>query len=396
MKCPFCGRDTQERICPGCGQRLEGFYALSAMAVRLYNEGLAFAREFRLEHAREKLELAIQYDASLVAAHNLLGLIYDQVGEIGLAAAQWEVSAGLDPEPSSNPGVEYLRRVRRSAAAEQMREGIRHYNQALIQLGTDQQDSGLLHLKKAVQQNSHLVKARELLAVYFMSQKDLIRAQQMLESIAAINPEEPELPHLQRLLTEVRSEASRLRTPGYVEDNAVELAMPGAEAEELGEAGAAGQIMGQRRSLMTALRQNQTLTQMLLFIAGIAIGLLFMRFLILPQQTLDMRHQVTDLEYRMNLLQEERDSTSASLEDIQKELAALTASYSGLREEYADYSANTSALLRAVSYYQQGNRALIREELGKVRTDILTVEQRVIYDWLNTSLQQNTAQNGGR
>ena len=194
-----------------------------------------------------------------------------------------------------------------------------------------------------------------------MSQKDLIRAQQMLETIAAINTEEPELPHLQRLLTEVRSEASRLRTPGYVEDNAVELAMPGAEAEELGEAGAAGQIMGQRRSLMTALRQNQTLTQMLLFIAGIAIGLLFMRFLILPQQTLDMRHQVTDLEYRMNLLQEERDSTSASLEDIQKELAALTASYSGLREEYADYSANTSALLRAVSYYQQGNRALIRQ-----------------------------------
>ena len=50
--------------------------------------------------------------------------------------------------------------------------------------------------------------------------------------------------------------------------------------------------------------------------------------------------------------------------------------------------------MRAVAQYQAGNGALMKEELSAVQPDGLTVEQRVVYVWLDSLDESLETENG--
>lgn len=60
-------------------------------------------------------------------------------------------------------------------------------------------DTALLHLKKAVAQSEHYVRARNLLALCYMEQRQFPRAAQLLRESEQLDREDPMLPYLRQL-----------------------------------------------------------------------------------------------------------------------------------------------------------------------------------------------------
>ena len=88
--------------------------------------GMSYMQRGDLEGAREKLERALQQDASLPAAHAALGILYERVGDSRRAQEHLQRATRLapdDPNMLNNYGGFLCRRG-------EYREGIRHFELA--------------------------------------------------------------------------------------------------------------------------------------------------------------------------------------------------------------------------------------------------------------------------
>lgn len=379
MKCPICGRESLERTCSGCGRSLEAAYALAKVSGRFYNEGLSYAKEHSLEHARIALKKAIVYNPGNIQARNLLGLVYMETGEAGLAVREWLQSTAREPEGAINPAVDYLKRISKNfGRAAQIKEAVRLYNQALELLKKGQMDTALLHLKKAVAQSERYVRARNLLALCYMEQRQFPRAAQLLRESEQLDREDPMIPYLRQLYRTSKEEWEGSREGREAEE---EERARQEEPEEIPDEGKP-LISGNspKRSVRTLLRQNASVTQFLLFALGMAVGLMFMGFLIMPAQMSVLQRERSDLAAQ--------NSEDGSLIDLQKQLASLGENYGALQSEYTAYQNNLSALLRAVEYYHQQDIDGIRNELSKVRSEKLSNDQQLVYDWLESYVSE--------
>lgn len=366
MRCPVCGTISLGRRCSGCGISLESKYALTKISGRLYNEGLEYAREGQLEHARQFLRKAVRYNPDNISARNVLGLVYMETGEIGDAVREWTKSAELDPEAATNPAVDYLKRVSRTMGrAAQLKEAVRLYNQALELLRDGHMDTALLHLKKAVAQSENFVRGKELLALCYMRQGQYFKAAQMLNEAEAVDREDPMLPRLKQLYREVSVQEHPEKK----------------EEAETAPVSLTGKT--HKRSVRSYLGQNASMTQFLLFAFGLTVGILLMNFLVTPDQMASLRQECNVLNQQLSQYQEAQKEEDTRLEDLQTQLTFAAQENHDLRDEYKAYQTNASALLRAAEYYHQGDGENMREELAKVDPQTLTNEQRLVYDWLN-------------
>ena len=66
-------------------------------AVKLYNEGLNFAKQERYAEAIQPILKAVEIDPDYVNAHNLLGKIYIQDGDVKRAREYWLQALKIDP-----------------------------------------------------------------------------------------------------------------------------------------------------------------------------------------------------------------------------------------------------------------------------------------------------------
>ena len=380
MKCPVCGQISLERHCAGCGRSLEGAYALAKASGRFYNEGLQYAREHRLEHARQSLKKAIRYNPENLPARNLLGLVYMETGEIGMAVAEWTRSVEIEPELVVNPAVEYLKKASRTVGRPaQMKEAVRLYNQALDLLKDEQMDTAMLHLKKAVAQSENYVRARELLALCYMKTNQYSRAVQLLREVERIDREDPQLPHMRWLCQTSMAEWENSR------DGKEAAALEAAKEQEAPAQETTVLLSGNspRRSIRTALRQNPSVVQFLLFVLGLVVGLMFMVSLVTPQMMSDVRRERNEMAAQLQELQAQQAEEDDRVAELQEQLVDAGLRYDMLGEEYAEYKEMLSTLLRAVEYYHQDEYDNMRTELAKLSREKLTNEQRLVFDWLN-------------
>ena len=119
-----------------------------------------------------------------------------------------------------------------------------------------------------------------------------------------------------------------------------------------------------------------------------------MAFLVLPQQLKGIRDERNDLQIRLTRIENEQKNEDSLRTNLQEELAAMTAQFEELKRTSGDYETNAGALMRAVAQYQAGNGALMKEELSSVQPDGLTVEQRVVYVWLDSLDESLETENG--
>ncbi len=378
MRCPVCHEETEGRVCPHCGHHLEAAYALAKASGRFYNEGLRYARRQQYEHARFWLRKAVRYNGENIQARNLLGLVYMQTGEIGEAVGQWSQSAAISND--ANPAEEYLKKASRTMGkAAQLKQAVRLYNEGLALLQDGQRDTALLHLKKAVALSDRYTRARKLLALYWMDEREFDKAEVLLREVEAIDPEDPQLPHLKRLCAEDGEEWRSSREGKEI------IGQKAGTREEKGEESPSMPIFAgksPKRSVRTYLRQNASVVQFLLFALGLGVGLMFMALLVTPQQMSELRQQSNELAAKLSQIQSEQDEETDRLAALQEEAALMTEEHGALVTEYDLYKENTTALLEAWALYQEGNLTGAGKSLSKIQTEGLDAEQRELYEWL--------------
>ena len=72
-------------------------HSVYARSVELYNEGLSYAKHERFNEALSLLTEAVKLAPDYIKAHNLLGKIYMQLGQIEKARESWLKTLKLDP-----------------------------------------------------------------------------------------------------------------------------------------------------------------------------------------------------------------------------------------------------------------------------------------------------------
>ena len=93
-------------------------------------------------------------------------------------------------------------------------------------------------------------------------------------------------------------------------------------------------------------------------------------------------------------MENEQRNEDSLRDNLQEELASLTAQYEEMKRTSGDFENNAGSLMRAVAQYQAGNGTLMKEELTAVQPDSLTVEQRVVYVWLDSLDESLETENG--
>ena len=116
-----------------------------------YNIGLEKAKSRDLSGAVTALKKSLRFDKYQTDARNLLGLIYNEIGEVGSALTQWVISLNLQEQ--DNLAEEYLRKVHAARGyLELADQAAKKYNQALIYAQNDNEDLATLLLMRMVEE----------------------------------------------------------------------------------------------------------------------------------------------------------------------------------------------------------------------------------------------------
>jgi tetratricopeptide (TPR) repeat protein len=125
-----------------------------------YLQALELVRQSRLEEAKTKLLKAIQLDTPRPEVHNLLGSVYDRLGQIDDAIRQYQRAIELEPRAAAsfnNLGIAYVRKKDIERAVEAFRQALQvdpentssHYNLGIVYLGERKYGEAIAHLEAA-------------------------------------------------------------------------------------------------------------------------------------------------------------------------------------------------------------------------------------------------------
>ena len=155
-----------------------------------YNLGLEKAKERDLTGAVAELKRSLRFDKFQTDARNLLGLIYNELGEVGAALTQWVISMNL--QETNNLAEEYLNKVRNARGyLEVADQAAKKYNQALIYARNENEDLAVLLLMRMLDEFPSYVKAQQLLALLYVHQEDYIKAGRCLYQAMKIDKYNP-------------------------------------------------------------------------------------------------------------------------------------------------------------------------------------------------------------
>ena len=186
MRCYNCGFEAEADICPGCKSPLRTYRIITDYSSAYYNDGLERAINRDLSGAVRSLSMCLKLDKNNIDARNLLGLIYYETGDTVHAITEWVISKNLQQDDN---GVDkYLGELRNNPdLLENMNSAIKKYNFALRNVRKKHYDAARIQLKKVLQLNPKLLKARQLLALLYMEREDYARARFELDQCARID-----------------------------------------------------------------------------------------------------------------------------------------------------------------------------------------------------------------
>ncbi|MBQ1392758.1 MAG: hypothetical protein IIY81_04330, partial [Lachnospiraceae bacterium] len=100
MKCPKCGKTIsfQKKRCDGCNADIAVYRRFYNLSNQYYNDGLSKAYVRDLSGAIVSLKNSLQFNKYNTDARNLLGLIYNEIGETVLALREWVLSKNYQEE----------------------------------------------------------------------------------------------------------------------------------------------------------------------------------------------------------------------------------------------------------------------------------------------------------
>jgi len=187
VTCPNCEKVFESGgICPKCKIDVALFSKTLRISDSLYNAGLAKVQSDDMTGAIDSLNKSLTLTKKNVAARNLLGLVYFEIGRIGDAYKEWYLSMSLESE--GNSAADYLKQMgNNSRQLEKLNDAILMYNKALDYIRQKSDDMAIIQLKKAIDINPSFIDALNLLTLCYMMQNENEKALTIIEKTLTID-----------------------------------------------------------------------------------------------------------------------------------------------------------------------------------------------------------------
>ncbi len=293
--CPSCGRKKEDGLgCVACGNSRDDIKRITDYSNGFYNQGLKKALNNEITNAIINLRKSLLWNKYNIQSHNLLGLMYYRIGNIGEALKEWIISSSLDEHDEKSRN--YIRQIQNNPKKlEGYRESIRLYNNSLEYLENKNIDVAIIRLKKTIHINPQLTEARVLLGLCYIKEKKYKKAKEHLIKVISIDS----------------SNTSALKYLHIIND---EISNDEKSYERIKEK--------EKEKIDKSLNKSRPVktfrNSMMYFLIGVAVMLPIQKFLIQPTQTEAYDNQI-------NILTSQKEEETRKMEGIKEEYISKVA-----------------------------------------------------------------------
>lgn len=377
MRCPRCDAKINDEIdiCRFCGQDLAIIHHVRRLSNAYYNMGLEKARVRDLSGAVLVLKKSLQYDKYNMNARNLLGLVYNEMGETVAALSEWVLSRYLQPQ--ENRAEYYINVIQKNQTAlDAVNQTIKKYNSALNAAKGGNEDLAVIQLKKVVSLNPKFVRAHQLLALLYMKSKEYAKAAKCLKRARRIDFNNTTT---LRYMQEIGDKFSD--NNGRNKENTVKSYRQQAKKDPLANVQPVGSYKEEKRHWMPAIN----------VIIGVIIGIVVSFVLIRPtiqgnnlesnsNSISENNQQLSVKEAQLSTAQKEKETLEQKVTDLEKQIKAG-------ETDNAKKLEISNALLLAVKYYNDGDRLLAASTVSQYKeTDFETEEMKELFNLVSKKI----------
>ena len=368
MSCYRCGQDVGDaKRCPNCGADLTVFWKVRRISNSYYNLGLQQAEVRNLSGAVESLKNSLKFNKYNIAARNLLGLVFHEMGETVAALSEWVISQSYQPDDNLANG--YLDEIQKNRGQlDTINQTIKKYNQALHYCQQDSRDLAIIQLKKVLSMNPKLIKGHQLLALLYLQDGKLELAKKSLRNAGKIDANNTTtLRYLKEVNTQLK-EKSPSKKPK--DDDLISYQS------------------GNETIIMPKRFKESSLGSMLAYIVtGLIVGAAVTAFLIVPnvknQAKEDAKQQILEASDTIS-------SNGQTIKDLEQQVSDLQAQLdeeANNNEKVADQIKTYERLLNAYVSYTADDVIAAGQALDKVNTSYLSKKAKSIYKDLNDEVR---------
>lgn len=432
MYCFKCGCELNKTDhCPNCGADVGTYKKIIYTSNYLYNDGLQKAQVRDLSGAILSLKNSLWFNKDNLDARNLLGLIYYEIGETVAALSEWVISKNINDERlhrKQNLGAEYLAQVQASKQTmENLDSSIERYNHALECCYTDNLDVAVLQLKKVLSVNPRYLRARQLLALLYIENKQYKRADKELQRCLLLDVNNTTTLRyrkevLSKLQPEGASQAGAQNAMHKANVRTVKTAATGADAQT-----ARGRNGKPKKpkvgSVIKYTADNETIIQPVNArnpgvdgfgipswiyggVIGLLVGAAMVAFVIMPTRIQSIR---TDAQKQIREISSQSDGKDSQITDLQSQVEQLNADLKDLQDEQEKNTASggenkTDVLMESAALYVEDSvkvadaaKALAKidpETATEGMSDAFTKLYNDLYPLLRAEILQTYADSG--
>lgn len=320
MECYNCGcRLSEHDFCTSCRADVALYKKILSLSNRFYNDGLEKAQIRDLTGAMISLKQSLQLNKNNIAARNLLGLIYFEMGEVVSALSEWVLSKNLMPEKNIADG--YIKMIQSNQSRlDSMNQTIKKYNQALAYCCQGSQDLAVIQLKKVLSMNPRFVQAHQLLALLYIERKEWEHARKELGRC-------------------LRIDANNTTSLRYLKEvNQILKADEGVSAvvkkKELADEAITYRSGNEVIIQPGHVKESKGVSALLNIGVGIVVGLAVAWFLVLPAQ---IQSAQAAIDRDLRTVSEQSDAKTVKITELEQTIERLEAGTADLEEEIAHY-----------------------------------------------------------
>lgn len=323
MICYNCGGELSDKdYCTRCGADVGLYKKVLFMSNRYYNEALDSCAVRDLSGAIELLKQSLKLNVNNVDAHNLLGLVYFEIGEVVEGLGQWVISASIRAD--KNIATDYIALMQENTIRlDGMNQNLHKFNQALALCYQGSLDYAVIQLKKILSMAPKYLRAHQLLALIYIKTEEWEKAKHEVEKCAQIDTG--------NLLTKrYAREIEAVLAP-------VDEARGKSRRKNKSEEGSGVQVYqsGNETIIQPVNRSQSRAGSILLNIGiGVLIGVAVSYFLILPARIYSVNEAANET---VSAVSDEKDKKTA-------ELDALTLEFDKLKSENEELKSNLEEL----------------------------------------------------
>lgn len=352
-----------------------------------YNIGLEKAKSRDLTGAVSELKKSLRFNKYQTDARNLLGLIYNEIGEVGAALTQWVISLNLQEQ--NNLAEEYLHKVHAAKGyLELADQAAKKYNQALNYAQNDNEDLATLLLMRMLEEFPHYVKAQELLALLYLHQEDYIKAGRCLYQVLKIDHYNP-------------------WALNYMEVAKHNTGRAEVEKRKLKNAFSHRQMQDDDIIIPPSYKENTGWQSVLNILVGLVLGAMVIFFLVMPAttETLNVKHnqemmttleelnqknlEIDSLSQQMEAAKSAQDQAEENLKNLQNSSGGTLAQYQNLvkiLQAYRDEDQQTAVLLYVDTDWSVLNDGVLNTTVAWIQKDMSETGYTLLMDMADEAL----------